>query len=185
MSTLEGKLFAFRILDYKVNYKSFDADKEVFLPHFAGSLDFILDGAHQFTTEMADKTLGTYVGQNAYGASVKVTKISGEWFGIRIRREDFLDSKMFAKEISGDWLKFSHELKMPIDRARTIDAKSIAFLAVGSVEAPGFKADVICMTPKFDSPFDGCTSTKHVLLKTRKFVLYNLNSGDIFYESAK
>ena len=183
MSTLAGKLFAFRIDTDEVRYKAFDADKEAFLPDSVVGISFIQDV--EFTTEKLDRTLGTYIGQNAYGASVKVTKVEGEWSGIRIRREDLLESKMFAEERYSSRMKLSHELKMSIDRARTVDAKNIAFLAVGSIDAPDIKSDAICLTPKVDSPYDGCTSTKYVLLKIKKFVLYDFKSGEVLYESTK
>lgn len=186
MSILAGKLFAFRIdtHNYAVRYQAFDADKEAFLPVSSMSIFLGKDDAAEFTTEDFRRTLGEYIGQNVYGASVKVTAIEGKEYGIRIRRDDLLESKMFAPD-SWSGLKFSHELKMSTDRARKIGAKNIAFLAVGSIDAPDIKSDVICLTPKIDSPLSGCITQKHILVRIRKFVLYDFKSGEVLYDSAK
>lgn len=209
MKILGGKLFAFRIdtygvlyggfdadkkvflpessigtfFNYEVRYKVFDPDKEAFLPDSSVRIVFGPDDAATFETEELGTMLGTYIGQNAYGASAEVKKLLVEKYGIRIRRKDFLESKMFAESGFGN-LRLN-ELKMPIDRARTIGAENIAFLAVGSIDAPDVKERFHCVTPTVESPVEGCINEKYVLLKVRKFVLYDFNSGEVLYDSAK
>jgi hypothetical protein len=186
MSTLAGKLFAFRIdkYNYNVRYRAFDADKEVFLPESSIGIVFGKDDAADFTTDVFYETLGTRdIGRNVFGASVKISWEYEYKYGIRIRRKDFLESKMFAESGFGG-LRLN-ELKMPIDRARTIGSKNIAFLAVGSIDAPDIKYGTDCLTPEVDLPFSGCIAKKHILLKIRKFVLYDFNSGEVLYDSAK
>lgn len=157
-----------------MKYEKYDADLERFIPHKYGS---IRDG-FKIDTDSKHSDLGKYSGSNAYGKTVQVSKFYTETYGVYVDNSLLQKSGLFYKEQYSGY-KFSENLHVPIEKAKLIDAGSIGFLFVGEIESINLKRDSVCLSPKIDSPFDGCSVSKNLRLKVHKIITYNYNTGEI------
>lgn len=182
------KSYAFRVghaFSSKLKYQKYDADSESYVPYKFDSIYDVLEE----DIETRHSNLGTYSASNAYGRSVQVSKFYMENHGISIRSSHLLRSGMFSQEspqmfstksIPGIYL--AENLKVPIDTAKTIDKDNINFLFVSELESVVIKKSSVCLTPKIDSPSDGCSISRYISVRPKKIIVYEYESGQILYE---
>jgi len=180
-SQILNKNYAFtvgRSFSSNLKYEKYDADSESYVPYQYGSIS----GALRENIDTKHTNLGTYSASNAYGRTVEVRKFYIENHGIVIDTSHLLRSGMFSQEkYSG--IKLSKNLKVPIDIAKTINKNNINFLFIGELESAVIKKESVCITPKIDSPSDGCSSSQYISVKPKKIVVYEYESGQILYET--
>lgn len=179
-SQIFNKNYAFRAGNAflsTLKYEKYDADSESYAPDKYRPIS----GALKENIETRHSDLGTYSASNAYGRTVQVSKFYTENYGIVIDSSHLLRSGMFSQEqYSG--IKLAENLKVPIDIAKTINKDNINFLFIGELESATIKKESACLTPKIDSPFDGCSSSQYISVKPKKIVVYEYESGQILYE---
>ena len=185
-SVFDGKLYAFKIYSGKyigadIRYESYDADKEAFIsnPGFM----FISKGTVNFKLQGGGTELGSYIGTNGYGQSIKVEKSYGEYFGIHVDANELKSTNLFKNKTDSS-LGFVHELNMPIEEARKFDLKKINALLIGSINPTDIKEDSGCSKPTIDKPYDGCTTWKYVRLNLKEIIIYNSDSGKILHQTS-
>lgn len=174
---LKEKLYAFNIKE-AITYEKYDADREAFIPRSYSSISFMGSDQKEFTLARNSKDLGSYVASNAYGKSVTVKKFDDDEYGIYLSKSDLMKTGFFKEGAYS--IEFNSILPVPIEKAKTIKAADISMLAVGYIGARNIKHTVVCLSPKIDSPFDGCMVGDYLPLTLKKVYVYHKPTGEVF-----
>ncbi len=118
---------------------------------------------------------GEYVGSNAYGATVTVSRSSMRQWGVAFERDTAFD-RVVASGIS---LKVSAATAM----AMKVAPRSIRLMAlvVGRSVEPRIVTDYSHKEAKFDSPSEYFSSSNYVNIIPEDLLLYDANTGKVFF----
>lgn len=172
---IKEKLYAF-YLSEDMAYEKYDADKEVFLPKSYQRISFTGKDLKTFNLASNNSKLGSYVASNAYGKSVTVEKFYNVNFGVFLTKNDLLKTGFFKDN------KYSIELNnvsIPIEKAKVIKASDISILVVGNIGVRNIEHTSGCLSPKIDSPYDGCIVGDYLPLTLKKMYIYHKPSGEV------
>ncbi|MFD1626643.1 hypothetical protein [Azospirillum griseum] len=126
-------------------------------------------------TDVIERDLDTYIGENAYGAKRKVTKLSQRNGGIVVgRANSILDANTWP---SKGW---SRSFNMPADEARATKA-NLRLLVIGSLNAPFLLTGYDGANPTISSPIDITTVTHAVNIVPECIVLYDARAQKVLH----
>ncbi|MFA7404924.1 MAG: hypothetical protein WC007_13095 [Pelobacteraceae bacterium] len=127
-----------------------------------------------------DRRQSSYVGSNAYGASVTISEIKGKDLSLAIHKNSSISNKLFKSEYSyGSDYIISTTLPIPIEKAKTI-RNGIDVLFVGRItDARIIKGAGKYHKPKFDFPNDIFISEEALPFEVKQVIYYVSNTGEI------
>lgn len=174
--------YAFR-LDVSTEY---DADRQVFVignrnayncerPSMAVSTSPIVLCGVNTHRERGDD----YVGQNAYGASVSVSKTRGVKVSLPLRRELVDRKDLFYKDVLDNY-SVVHEIPMPLAQAAALKGKHIDVLFIGKVSgAQLIDGRAQIYEPTVTDPMDVFIRQSGLPLDVQAMWFYVLETGEV------
>ena len=127
----------------------------------------------------------TYVGGNAFGASVEVTRSRSTVFSLAIQNDSTFSKTMFSsKEVGGiDRYYFIDKIPISSDKARSLKDKHISVLFVGRVTgAEMVSGRGFSQSASIDSPSDIFISEAAVPFEIKKIIYYVFETGEIVHQ---
>lgn len=165
---------------------TYDADRQVM--HVTTSLFHVFEGlmgkANKEKRSLVCKRISkrdSYIGTNAYGASVEVTKSThyeyglavGNYFHFPIRTEQFKSLGSYEQEL------FAFDLKMdPTTAMKT--KENLRLLAIFKLQPPFTLEGSLYLKPTFDSPLEFFTWYLYINAELLEILLYDAKTGEIF-----
>jgi parvulin-like peptidyl-prolyl isomerase len=174
---IQGKVYAFSTaLDNggKIAYGKYDADSESYTSLWR-DLGYVNE---LVPIETSNYDLGTYIGANAFGREVIVTKFLSESYGVGILVANGLLARSFGQMGS------FNNLKIPISKARAINTNDIKFIFVGEIDSSTLYVKSTCIEAKIDSPQEGCFIGKYINILPTRIIAYIKSSGEILHEES-
>lgn len=176
-------LYAFQIEELKLRY---DADKQEFVVDnyysCAKTSDFG-ESKGWVTCKLGPviREFSSYVGSNAYGASMKVDKVFGKDLAIAVKPESsFLATSGFEHSQYSSRYSWKTAFSMPLDQARALKGLEIRALVVGRVSAAKLvEGQALLVDPKIDSPRDVFVLQPAIPFEPLKIIYYAAQTGEI------
>jgi hypothetical protein len=177
-----NSLMAFRydLTDKSIDFSAkYNADKQVLSVVIESKLvsvlsfDNSLKSGYGIPTKDAElNKLGTYEGQNAYGAKKEVEKSELNQYLFT-----FNNIREFKPFLSDN--DISLELSLPPEQAR--EAKSnLSYLLITRLSKPYAGIDVDRLTPKIDNPVDVTSFKRYLSGRIEEIWIYNRKTGEIY-----
>jgi hypothetical protein len=120
------------------------------------------------------KDLGTYIGSNAMGAKVTVTKTDVTRYQIA-----FSDLSAFDPNLSNDANSWSTEIKLDIPAAKEAKAH-LGLLYVANLVSPYFDLAFLDIEPKIDSPQEIKSRTYILIADISAIWVFNTQTGEVY-----
>lgn len=165
----------------------YDADKELLQVNifvddgpYDASVDFADKAASLYTDVAEDKTLGTYTGENAYGAKREIVKRERWLYNILIN-----DAKRFKID-TGDtldslpWLiNLKFIVPMNVEIAKSAKP-NLRMLVIFNLSPPYTKNETSYSEPKIDNPSEVTIHDYYVCADVKSIWLYNGITGEVY-----
>lgn len=161
----------------------YDADQQNFQAHFAGfSKSRTGDWENQtqylhFATHSWTQDQGSYIGQNAFGATVKVARWQEFVYGFQITNPT--DFGFVPTTEGGDKYRISLAAQIDPKTAPKVE-RNIKALFIGYVTKPYQSQDLGFDAATFDSPYSTSKTSNYVCFRLKAVWFYDLNSGRIY-----
>lgn len=177
--------YAFRISDISIKY---DADAQTYL--IGGQYGYSCKETYSFgefkdwvtcKVSPVSRDNDTYVGSNAYGASLTVERTRGRDFSLAIAKGSAVLSTAFIQErYLKDQYTFQDRLPVPLEKARDLKDMKVAVLFVGRItDAKIVEGRGTLIEPKIDSPTDIFIMEEAVPFVLKKVIYYVIQTGEV------
>lgn len=176
--------YAFRISGISVKY---DADAQAYL--IGDQYGFTCQETYSFgefegwvTCKVSSISLNndTYVGSNAYGASLTVERTRGHNFSLAISKGSAFPYTVFTQLRNTGWYSLQDRLPIPLEKARDLKDMKIAVLFVGRItDAKIIEGRGMFSQPKVDSPTDIFITEEAVPFELKRVIYYVIQTGEV------
>lgn len=168
-------LYAFRMdsIDF-----SYDADKKSYTAqNYSCEKTYSEDSDYRVICDVAEvyNFKDTYIGSNAFGASVTIHSSSTRTFGLSILNTNPVFVSLFSN------FEYNYALSVPIERAKYLkeNKMKIGMLFIGRINGTRVENFSSGMSPTRDFPFDIHNLTEGVPFDIKQVIYYVIKTGEI------
>lgn len=169
-------VYGFKALDVTSQY---DADRQA-LSVTTKSRGFPAGHADWFAIKRSSKNLGSYVGTNAFGARVRISRMVEALYEMAPSDFTWFVSQTRATEHPISYVdgEFSVALTCTVDQAKAL-RPYLSVLFVVSPTEPFYKTDEWSYPATFDLPISLTGTSRALVVSIKAIWVYNSRSGDI------